>query len=180
MDIRDEQHVGKHVYGINAKTQAAEERMPASVAVEFTGADADGQVIAEGNLLISLDALVDTTAFVEQTLDGIAALHGQRTRNRSGSRSRGRAPNAGQRWDQASAEQLWQRWMGSSPPTTAYELTGDLAEHFGRSRSAIRAQLARLGCDPDVPGRPLAHAAVEETPANGGALTVGEWEFYRE
>ena len=180
MDIRDEQHVGKHVYGVNATTRVVGEQEPVSVAVEFTGADADGQVVAEGNLLISLDALPDTTAFVEQTLDGVGALHGQRARNRPGPRSRGRAPNAGQRWDQASAEQLWQRWMGSSPPTPAYELTGDLAEHFGRSRSAIRAQLARLGCDPDVPGRSLASTAVEAPAASNGAITIGEWEFHRE
>lgn len=131
MDIRDEQHVGTHVYGINAKTAHADEEAPTSVAVEFTGADADGRVIAEGNLLISVDALLDSTSLLVQTLDGIAALHGQRPRNRAGPRSRGRAPNAGQRWDQASAEQLWQRWMGSSPPTTAYELIAELAEHFG-------------------------------------------------
>lgn len=180
MDIRDEQHVGKHLYAINARTAHSDEETPTSVAVEFTGADPDGRVVAEGNLLISVAALTDSTSFLAQTLDGIAALHGCRPRSRAGPRSRGRAANAGQRWDQASADQLWQRWMGSSPPTTASELTAELAEQFGRTRGGIRSQLARLGCDPDVPGRPLASAAGGEPELSNGAITVGEWEFHRE
>lgn len=202
MDFRDEQHMGQHVYGVNAKTEQAAEDENASVALEFTGADADGRVIAEGNLLISVDAMADSTAFLGQTLDGIGALCGVRPRSRAGPRVRGRAPNSGQRWDTASVEELRQRWMRSSPPTTGYALTGELAETFGRSRSSIRAQLARLGCDPDVPGRCLTDVSAGEgailteqgdsardvgeldgSEQDGGApqeaVTVGMWEFQR-
>ena len=183
MDFRDEKHVGQHVYGINAKTdQNAEYEAPA-VALEFTGAADDGRVVAEGNLLISVDALGDSTAFLGQALEGIGVFCGARPRSRAGPGGRGRAPNSGQRWDSASLGELRRRWMGSSPPTTSAVLTGELAEAFGRSRTSIRAQLARLGCDPDVPGRPLVDVPVEEAvPAEGDreeAVTVAQWEFHR-
>ena len=55
----------------------------------------------------------------------------------------------------------------SSPGIPAHELLGVLAEEFGRTRGAVRAQVARLACDPDVPGRELAGADPE-----GGIATL--------
>lgn len=159
MDFHDETQVGQHTYGVNAKSEPAQEGESASVAVEFTGADADGRIVAEGNVLLSLEAMVDSTAFLAQTLDGLAALHGLRTRSRTAARARAQPPNAGQPWSEASGEQLRERWLRCSETSSGNELVGELAEEFGRTRSSIRAQLARLTCDPDVPGRELADTA---------------------
>jgi hypothetical protein len=155
MDYRDEAQVGEYTYGVSAKTEPAGDGELASVAVEFTGADMDGRIVAEGNLLIALEGLADAGSFLLRTLDGLAALHGQRAPRRSAARSRSRPPNAGQPWTEEHGERLRERWM-QSPATTGHELLGELAEEFGRTRGAVRAQLPRLGCDPDVPGRPLA------------------------
>ncbi|MGW1678902.1 hypothetical protein [Saccharopolyspora sp. NPDC002376] len=150
MDFHDEIRVGQHTYGINAKGESAGEDQPASVAVEFTGADADGRVVAEGNLLIAIDGLGDASAFLTRTLDALAALHAPPGR----SRSRPRPPNAGRPWTDADGELLRERWL-SALGESAARLAGELAEELGRTRAAVRAQLPRLGCDPDVPGRPL-------------------------
>ncbi|WP_214405707.1 hypothetical protein [Pseudonocardia lacus] len=46
-------------------------------------------------------------------------------------------------------------WLNASDTTPAFDLIGELAKEMGRSRNSIRARLARVGCDPDVPGRVL-------------------------
>lgn len=159
MDFHDETRVGQHTYGVHAKSEPAGQDQPATVAIEFTGADPDGRVVAEGNVLINVAAMGDSTAFLAQTLDGLAALQGQRSRGRAG-RSRSTGPSrAGQPWSQAECDQLRQRWTRSDETAAGPELVGELAHELERTRSAIRAQLARLSCDPDVPGRTF-----EETP----------------
>ena len=159
MDFRDEVQVGAHTYGVSAKTVPGDGEQPASVAVEFTGADQNGRILAEGNLLIAVDGITDSGRFLAQTLDGLAALHGQRAPSRGSVRARSRAPNAGQPWTEQLGDELREQWMHSEATRPGRELLGELAERFGRSTSSIRAQLARLGCDPDVPGRALAPPA---------------------
>jgi hypothetical protein len=163
MDYRDETRVGDHTYGVNAKTEPAQDGQPAAVAVEFTGADSDGRIVAEGNLLIDIAGLPAASSFLWQTLEGLAALNGQRpSRRPPAARTRPpRPPNAGQPWTEEHNERLRQRWMGSPVTMAAHELLGELAEGFGRTRSAIRAQVSRLGCDPDVPGRALTDPTAE-------------------
>lgn len=155
MDYRDETHVGEYSYGVNAKTMPAQDGQPATVAVEFTGADPDGRIVAEGNLLIGIAGLPETSSFLSQTLEGLAALHGRRSARRPAARTRSRPPNAGMPWTDEDGERLRQRWMGTPPTTAAHELIAELAEEYGRTHGAIRAQMSRLGCDPDVPGRAL-------------------------
>ncbi|MCO1655771.1 hypothetical protein [Pseudonocardia humida] len=46
-------------------------------------------------------------------------------------------------------------WLNSADTTPAFDLIGTIAKDMGRSRNSIRARLARVGCDPDVPGRVL-------------------------
>ncbi|MER7080804.1 hypothetical protein SAMN02982929_05824 [Saccharopolyspora kobensis] len=155
MDFHDEIRVGQHTYGVKARGEPASQDQPASVAVEFAGADADGRVVAEGNLLIAVDGLGDAGAFLTRTLDGLAALHAPWSNGRG--RSRPRPPNAGRPWTDADGELLRERWL-SALGESAARLAGELAEELGRTRAAVRAQLPRLGCDPDVPGRPLGQA----------------------
>ncbi|WP_190817607.1 hypothetical protein [Saccharopolyspora pogona] len=153
MDFSNEVRVGQHTYGVTAKGEPVSSGQPATVAVEFTGADADGRVVAEGNLLIAVDGLGDAKAFLAQTLDRLAALHVPWTAAHG--RSRPRPPNAGRPWTEPDGERLRERWLGSVGET-ASRLIEELAEEFGRTRGAVRAQLPRLGCDSDVPGRVLA------------------------
>lgn len=176
MDFRDEVRVGAHTYGVSAIREPAtdDERgstdQPAGadgqtgadgqrrVTVEFTGARLDdGRVIAEGNLLVAEDALVDSTLFLTRTLDGIAALHGRTGPGRRSGAAQ-RPANAGQPWTSELDEVVRTRWM-SGTDTTAGALVGEIARELGRSRSSVRARLARVGCDPDVPGRLLNGAA---------------------
>jgi hypothetical protein len=155
MDFRNELQVGDHTYGVSAKGEPAQDGQPPSVAVEFSGADADGRIVAEGNLLVAVDGISDLGLFLNRTLDGLAALHGQKQRGRA----RPRPPNAGQPWTEELNEELKQRWLACAEPGSGVEFVGVLAQEFGRTRSSIRAHLARLGCDPDVPGRGLAEVA---------------------
>ncbi|MCI2420831.1 hypothetical protein MOQ72_25610 [Saccharopolyspora sp. K220] len=155
MDFRNEVRVGQHTYGINARGEPASDDQPASVAVEFTGADADGRIVAEGNLLIAIDGLSDASAFLTRTLDGLAALHAPWTAGRG--RSRPRPPNAGRPWSEADGERLRERWL-STVGESGSRLIEELGEEFGRTRGAVRAQLPRMGCDPDLPGRTLAES----------------------
>lgn len=158
MDFRDEVRIGEHTYGVSARGEPASDDRPATVAVEFTGADTDGRIVAEGNLLIAVEGLADATRFLTRTLDGLAAFNGKRPAGRSAVSTRARPPNAGRPWTEELNEQVRQRWMQSAATVPATGLLGELAQEFGRTRSSVRAQLARLGCDPDVPGRLLAAA----------------------
>lgn len=154
MDFRDQTQVGQHIYGVNAKTEPADDDQPATVALEFTGADHDGRIVAEGNLLIALECLGDSGAFLLRILEGLAAFHGQGKRA-TRSRQRPLPANAGRPWGSEHNDQLRQRWLRSTAVAGGKELIDELAGELGRTRSAVRAQLPRLGCDPDVPGREL-------------------------
>ncbi|MBA8825522.1 hypothetical protein FHX42_002873 [Saccharopolyspora lacisalsi] len=151
MDFRDELRVGEHTYSVRAGTSDCADQ-PASVAVEFTGADADGRIVAEGNLLMAVEGFADAVAFLTRTLDGAAALHGVRPTGLNTARARSRPANAGQPWTEELDERLRQRWMAAAE-TSGGELLAELARDFARTRGSIRARVAYLGCDPDVPGR---------------------------
>jgi hypothetical protein len=64
--------------------------------------------------------------------------------------------NSHQPWTPELDAELRDTWLAAVPP--ASPRIGELAEAMSRSRNAIRARLARIGCDPDVPGRLLEHA----------------------
>lgn len=158
MDFRDEVQVGTHTYGVTAARETATDGERPRVAVEFTGARLDdGRVVAEGNLVVAVDALVDSSLFVTRTLDGIAALHGQVGAGRR-ERSGPRPANAGKPWTSELDEVVRTRWM-SGTDVAASALVAELSRELGRTRSSVRTRLARVGCDPDTPGRLLNSAA---------------------
>jgi hypothetical protein len=70
-------------------------------------------------------------------------------------RERPAPPNSRQPWTAALDTVLRETWLTGTESTPATELIGRLAGELGRSRGGIRARLARLGLDPDVPGRVL-------------------------
>lgn len=151
MDFRDELHLGPHIYSIAAKSVPSEDGQPSSVALEFTGADHDGRIIAEGNVLVALEEIASAGGFLARALDGLATLHGSRVPNNQARAPR--PPQAGKPWTDQLSDQLRERWLTDVNPRGASERIAEIADEFGRTRSSIRAQLARIGCDPDVPGR---------------------------
>jgi hypothetical protein len=64
-------------------------------------------------------------------------------------------PNGRQPWTAEHDAVLRDTWLNAPDSTPAFDVTGALATDLGRSRNSIRARLARIGCDPDVPGRLL-------------------------
>lgn len=150
MDFHDEQRVGAHTYGITAGTVAVENGCAPAVRVRFTGSDAHGVVVSEGDLTITVDELADAGAFLGRTLAGLAAFHGRRPRKAPGA-----AVHAGRPWSSEHGERLRARWLDGAAGTPASAVLAELAAELGRSTSAVRAQLPRVGCDPDVPGREL-------------------------
>jgi len=154
MDFHDEQRIGPHTYAITAGDAPRADGGPPAVAVRFSGAGEDGAVVAEGQLTIPVAGLADAGTFLARTLTGLAAFHGRRP-----SRPPGRAPNAGRPWSAEQGEQLRERWLAAAPGTPAAAVLGELAAELGRSPSAVRAQLPRQGCDPDVPGRALSESS---------------------
>jgi hypothetical protein len=65
-------------------------------------------------------------------------------------------PNSRQPCTSDLDDTLRETWMANASTTPATEVIGALAQAMGRTRGGIRARLARIGCDPDVPGRTLA------------------------
>jgi hypothetical protein len=64
-------------------------------------------------------------------------------------------PNSRAPWVADLDAALREAWLAESSATPVDEVLGELAKRMGRSRGSIRARLARVGCDPDVPGRTL-------------------------
>lgn len=153
MDLRDEARAGNHSFSVTAQRQPEQDDRPASLVVEFTGADDDGQVMVEGAVHVAVDALDDTAQVLGRTLDGLSGLHGMRRKVRRAAAAT--APNAGKPWTDELNGQLREHWLARGPGVPATELIGELAREFGRTRPSVRAQIARCGCDPDVPGRLL-------------------------
>lgn len=76
------------------------------------------------------------------------------------------APNSRQPWTADLDTVLKDTWLGTPSTTPATTVIGELAKGMGRSRGSIRARLARVGCDPDVPGRTLRPEEPPDEPAD--------------
>jgi hypothetical protein len=71
-------------------------------------------------------------------------------------RDRGpRPPSSHQPWTPELDAQLRDTWLAATTTSPAPAMIAEIAEAMGRSRNGIRARLARLGCDPDIPGRTI-------------------------
>ena len=69
-----------------------------------------------------------------------------------------RYANANQPWTDPLDAQLRTAWL-TPTDTPSPALIRSIADDMQRSPTAIRARLARVGCDPDVPGRELSPTA---------------------
>ncbi|SDG22292.1 hypothetical protein SAMN05216553_106252 [Lentzea fradiae] len=131
--------LGEVTYRLSATTDSAE-----SLVLDLSGALDSGEAVAEGRLRMP----VEGSATVGKLLTRVLTAH-SRLRPRPS-----RHANANQPWTEALDTQLRTTWL--TPTTdTAPTLVKSLAETLQRSGTAIRARLAKVGCDPDVPGREL-------------------------
>lgn len=135
----NETKLGDVHYRLSATTDSAD-----ALVLDLSGALDSGEVVAEGRLRMP----VEGGTAVGKLLTRVLTAH---------SRLRPRAPrhaNANQPWTDTLDTELRTAWL--TPTTdTAPELVKFLAEAMQRSTTAIRARLAKVGCDPDVPGREL-------------------------
>ncbi|GAB2859144.1 hypothetical protein [Lentzea nigeriaca] len=140
---RNEIKLGEVNYRLSATTDSAE-----SLTLELLGVLDSGEVIADGRLRLP----VEGGATVGKLLSRVLGAH---------TRLRGRASryaNANQPWTDSLDAALRTTWL-TPTDIPAQTLIRSIADDMQRSPTAIRARLARVGCDPDIPGRELSAAA---------------------
>lgn len=140
----NELRVGDVTYTVQAHTDTSD-----MLELQLVGADAEGEVVADGRMRLPVSGGLTVGRLVGRVLDA----HG-----RLSVRRKPLAANANQRWTGELDESLRTSWL-SSAEGTAVERIRAIARDMKRSPTAIRARLPRVGCDPDVPGRPLSASA---------------------
>ncbi|GAA3887873.1 hypothetical protein GCM10022243_60900 [Saccharothrix violaceirubra] len=117
------------------------------VVVELTGVDRAGARVAEGVLRLPASGGGPVGKVLAQVLEALTRLGAPPTTRRPA--------NANQPWTAERDEELRAAWLAADPGAAAGGLVREIAKRLERSASAIRARLAKVGCDPDVPGRVL-------------------------
>jgi hypothetical protein len=123
-----------------------------SIDLELLGADGT-EIVAEGTIRLPPGGATAAALLVQRALTAIATFEGKRVRQRIG--------NSHARWTPTDDADLRAEWLTQVATTPATSAIRALATARQRSPAAIRARLARLGCDPDVAGRLLAPEAAE-------------------
>ncbi|MBW4720702.1 hypothetical protein [Saccharothrix obliqua] len=118
--------------------------------LELSGTDPSGRTVASGDLHLPAASGAVVGKLLGQVLDALGKLGAPPTGAR-----RPRPANANQPWTTGQDADLRTTWLSSPPTTPAVELIRTLAKQRERSPTSIRARLAKVGCDPDVVGRPL-------------------------
>lgn len=114
----------------------------------LSGSDHSGALVAEGELRLPAEAGSAVGKVLSQVLDALAKLG-----------ARARPANADQPWTTDLDEELRAAWLAAEPGVPAADLIRTIALRMERSPTSIRSRLARVGCDPDVPGRSLSAEA---------------------
>lgn len=122
--------------------------------VALTGAAETGDQVAEGALRLPPGGATEAARLLHQALTAMATLEGRRRPRRAGS-----APNSHAPWTPDQDAALREDWLAHPATTPSSAAIRELAAARQRSPAAIRARLARIGCDPDVPGRLLTEEA---------------------
>ncbi|CCH28548.1 hypothetical protein ABZ816_35200 [Actinosynnema sp. NPDC047251] len=122
--------------------------------VEVSGTDTSGLLVAEGNLRLPAGAGSSVGKLLGQVLDALGKLGAPPPRG-----GRHRPANANQPWTDELDEDLRDTWLAASPGAPAADLIRAIAKQQERSPASIRSRLARVGCDPDIAGRPLSPEA---------------------
>lgn len=132
---------GNTTYSVELSALPAEGGADSSrVVLSLAAAGPDGEPVADGQLEVDLDAAADLGTLVQQTLHGAAGLAAPER-----AVARVRPANQGLPWTEEADAELERRWI-------AGEGLAEIAHQFARSPGSIRAQLPRVGCDPERPG----------------------------
>ncbi|WP_194282995.1 hypothetical protein [Saccharothrix syringae] len=119
------------------------------LSVHLAGTDSSGALVAEGTLRLPADAGAKLGRLLGQVLDALGRLSGPPPT------APGHRPaNANQPWGEEQDEELRAEWLTAGGGPSA-DLIRTIARRLERSPTSIRSRLARIGCDPDVPGRAL-------------------------
>jgi hypothetical protein len=116
--------------------------------LDLLGTTESGDVVADGRVRLP----VEGGGTVGRLVSRVLGAH-MRLRSRSN-----RHANANSPWTQALDDELREAWLQPGDEGAPERITR-LAKHMERSKTAIRARLARVGCDPDVVGRELSGTA---------------------
>lgn len=111
-----------------------------------TGAD---EVVADGRLRLPVEGGAAIGKLIMRVLTAHTRLGRQPSRH----------ANANTPWEPSLDDELREAWLQPGGERRAVERINGLAERMGRSKTAIRARLAKVGCDPDVVGRELSDTA---------------------
>lgn len=141
--FHNEIKLGEVNYRLSATTDSDE-----SLVLDLLGSLDSGEVIADGRLRLP----VEGSATIGKLLSRVLGAH-TRLRTRPS-----RHANANQPWTDSLDTELRTAWL-TPAEDTAPKLIRLLSDDMQRSTTAIRARLAKVGCDPDVPGRELSPTA---------------------
>jgi len=139
--------VGPVSYRVRATAQQ-------DVVLEVFGADPEGGVVAEGVLRLPVSGGAAVGKLLTRVLEGLTKLGAPPA-------ERPQPANAKQPWTAELDEELRDAWLGQTDPVPIAELIRSLADRMGRSPTSIRSRLPRVGCDPDIVGRPLSPEAAQ-------------------
>ncbi|WP_447006043.1 hypothetical protein ACRAKI_05975 [Saccharothrix isguenensis] len=127
-----------------------------ALSVDLAGVDGSGELVAEGSIRLPAEAGVKIGKLLGQVLDALARLSGAPS---GSSRDRPDRPdrpaNANQPWTRELDDELRSEWMAATQDVPAADLIRAIATRLERSPTSIRSRVAKVGCDPDVPGRVL-------------------------
>lgn len=137
--FRNEIKLGNIDYRLSAKVESE-----GLLVMDLLGTTESGEVVADGRLRLP----VDGGSTVGKLLTRVLSAHTRMQVRPS------RHANATLPWTQDLDDELRQAWLQPGD-RGAVERINRLAEHLQRSPSAIRARLAKVGCDPDVATREL-------------------------
>lgn len=132
---------GSNSYSVEVITQAEDDGSQRRVAVQLGASDPDGRAIADGRLEVDFDELAGVAEVLSGELLAAAGLP-VRSRRRS---ARPDPANLGKPWTEELDAELEKRWL-------AGETAKQIADHFGRTQSAVQRRLPLVGCDPYQPG----------------------------
>ena len=124
------------------------------LSVDLAGVDGSGVLVAEGTIRLPSEAGAKIGKLLAQVLEALGRLSTANTPS-----SRDRPANANQPWTQDLDDGLRADWLAATTDTPTAELIRSIAKRLERSPTSIRSRLAKVGCDPDVPGRPLSAEA---------------------
>ncbi|MFD9704851.1 hypothetical protein [Lentzea sp. NPDC059081] len=148
----NEMKLGEVNYRLSATTDSEE-----SLVLDLLGSLDSGEVVADGRLRMPVEGGTAVGRLMARVLTAHSRLRPRPSRH----------ANANQPWTESLDAELRTTWLAATEGS-APALARSLADAMQRSTTAIRARLAKVGCDPDVPGRELSETGATLLGANSG------------